>query len=156
MIADSLRNKNLYKGISSELALALDYLQNLHTSDFIVQTIEIDGRRIYAMYQSYTTESAEGRQYEAHRRYIDIQYILEGEEVILAADLAGMTAQSDYNDEKDIQWFMPGTDAGSACAIHLRAGQFGVFFPQDAHMPKLAAGSPGQVKKVVVKVAVQG
>jgi len=167
MIADSIQNKKLYASISPGLALALDYVEKVKVADFAVQTIEVDGRQVYAMYQSYLTESAEGRQYEAHRRYIDVQYIVEGEEVIRAAELSDMESRSAYDTEKDIQWFMPGiakgaagsgagqdTDSGAVNVIHLKAGQFAVFFPRDAHMPKLAAGSPGPVKKVVVKVAV--
>jgi len=160
MIADSIRNKEQYTGISSRLAHALDYVETLKTADFAVQTIDLEGKQVYAMYQSYTTESAEGRQYEAHRRYIDVQYVLEGEEVIMAADLDDMASRSEYDEEKDIQWFMPkavgdaGTGAGTASTIHLKAGQFAVFFPQDAHMPKLSGGTPGPVKKIVVKVAV--
>jgi YhcH/YjgK/YiaL family protein len=168
MIADSIRNKEQYSGISSRLAHALDYVETLKTADFAVQTIDLEGKQVYAMYQSYTTESAEGRQYEAHRRYIDVQYVLEGEEVILAADLDDMASRSEYDEGKDIQWFMPkagteagkepgtgvGTGAGTPSTIHLKAGQFAVFFPQDAHMPKLSGRTPGPVKKIVVKVAV--
>ncbi|MDX9957715.1 MAG: YhcH/YjgK/YiaL family protein [Clostridia bacterium] len=160
MIADSIRNKNLYAGISARLAQALDYVEVQKKTGFTGQTVELDGRQVYAMYQSYVTESTEGRQYEAHRRYIDVQYIVEGEEVIRAADFAGMTEMSGYDAENDIQWFMPeaaatiGSQAGAVNTIHLKAGQFAVFFPQDAHMPKLASDSPGAVKKIVVKIAI--
>jgi YhcH/YjgK/YiaL family protein len=160
MIADSICNKDQYSGISPHLAQALDYVEGLKAGDFSEKTVELAGRQVYALHQAYITESAEGRQYEAHRRYIDVQYILEGEEVILAADLTNMASRSEYDEGKDIQWYMPklgadaGADAGMASTIHLKAGQFAVFFPQDAHMPKLAAGSPGPVKKIVVKVAV--
>jgi biofilm protein TabA len=160
MIADSICNKDLYAGISPGLAQAMDYVEAIKAEGFTTQTVELDGRNVYAMYQSYVTESTEGRQYEAHRRYIDVQYIVEGEEIIRAADLAGMARMSDYDAEKDVQWFMPETaaarieKAAAVNMIHLKAGQFGIFFPQDAHMPKLAAGSPGAVKKIVVKVAV--
>jgi YhcH/YjgK/YiaL family protein len=160
MIADSIRNKALYAGISQGLALALDFVEKQKVAGFTEHTVELDGRQVYAMYQSYVTEFTEGRQYEAHRRYIDVQYIVEGEEVIRTADLAGLTGMSGYDEDKDVQWFMPeaaDTSSGNTEAvniIHLKAGQFGVFFPQDAHMPKLAAGSPCAVKKIVVKVAV--
>jgi biofilm protein TabA len=156
MIADSIRNKNLYDCISPGLAQALDYVESIKAEGFSTQTVELDGRQVYAMYQTYVTESAEGRQYEAHRRYIDVQYIVEGEEIIRAADLTGMAQMSDYDGEKDVQWFMPvtGKSSGAVSVIHLKAGQFGIFFPQDAHMPKLAGDTPGAVKKIVVKVAV--
>lgn len=156
MIADSIRNKDWYTCLAPRIARALDYVEQLTVEDFAEQTINIEGTQIYAMYQTYVTESGKDRQYEAHRRYIDVQYILEGEEVILAADLAEMTSRSDYDEGKDIQWFLPkaGSEDGTVNSIHLKAGQFAVFFPQDAHMPKLASGSPEPVKKVVVKIAV--
>ncbi len=156
MIADSIRNKDQYACLSPRLARALEYVEAQKAAGFAEKTVELDGRQVYAMYQTYVTESAEGRQYEAHRRYIDVQYILEGEEVIQAADLAGMARMSDYDGEKDVQWFMPeaGRESSPVSVIHLKAGQFAVFFPQDAHMPKLASVAPGPVKKIVVKVAV--
>ncbi len=160
MIADSIKNKNLYDGILPGLAMALKYVEAMKAAGFSEQTVELDGRQVYAMHQAYVTESAEGRQYEAHRRYIDVQYIVEGEEVIQAAELSCLESRSSYDAEKDVQWFMPGSgkgsgkDSGAINMIHLKAGQFAVFFPQDAHMPKLATRSPGPVKKIVVKVAV--
>jgi YhcH/YjgK/YiaL family protein len=159
MIADSIQNKGLYSHISPELASALNYVTSVKAEGFTEQTVELNGRKLFAMHQSYVTETSEGRQFEAHRRYIDVQYIVEGEEVILAAELSCLESRSVYDEDKDVQWFMPGNSqadasTGNASVIRLKAGQFAVFYPRDAHMPKISNTCAGAVKKVVVKIAV--
>ena len=150
MIVDTLRHRQLYATMSPGLARALDYLTTVGTAGFAPRTVELDGRSVYAMYQSYDTEPDTGRSYEAHRRYIDVQYILEGTEVIRVTDREGLQVSDAYNQEKDYELLAdsPGTD------VVLQAGMFAILFPHDAHMPKLAAGPVAPVKKVVVKVAV--
>ncbi|MHB8088995.1 MAG: YhcH/YjgK/YiaL family protein, partial [Anaerolineaceae bacterium] len=91
-----------------------------------------------------TKPLAEGK-WEAHRRYLDVQYMLSGCERIDFALLHTMKL-GEYNAEKDFQAM-----SGSGSTLNLVEGSFAVFFPQDAHMPGLAVGKPEWVKKVVVK-----
>ncbi len=149
MIADSLKNKETYRGLAPDLIAALDYCATVKAAGFEVKTVELDGRKVYAMHQAYTSEGDAGHEYETHRRYIDVQYVLEGEETIRVADAALVKATKPYDGEKDFALFaaQEGTD------VRLRAGDFAVLYPHDAHMPKLATGKPVAVKKIVVKVA---
>ena len=115
--------------------------------------IEVDGDRVYVLVQSYdTVPAAADSKFEAHRRYIDIQYIAEGREGIGYARLSDMTVTKEYNPDKDV---VNGTVTPDACTVvKLEPGMAGIFFPEDAHAPKLALGTPGAVKKIVVKVLV--
>jgi biofilm protein TabA len=89
---------------------------------------------------------------EFHRKYIDVQYMASGEEVIGWASVERVTITAAYDEEKDIAF---GTaPLSEVTPLHLSAGQLVVLYPKDAHAPKLAAGKPSQVKKIVVKVAV--
>ena len=113
-------------------------------------TVEIDGKDVYAMHQIYTTKSDEGRLYENHKEYVDVQYVLEGTEIIRVTDAGGLSVTNEYNSENDVALFAlaDGTD------VKLGPGDFVVLFPHDAHVPQLMSGSPDDVKKIVIKVRV--
>ncbi len=148
MIVDTIKNKDHYSALSSSIHTALDFLSNVKPENFKEQTLEIDGRNIFAMFQFYTTESEASHFYEAHDKYIDIQFIVAGEEVIRVANRELLTVTDPYDTEKDISFYslVPGWD------LLLKPGDFTMLFPWDAHAPKLYRKRPGKVKKVVVKV----
>lgn len=116
-------------------------------------TVEIDGDRVFAIVQRYETIMTETPKFEYHRKYIDIQFIASGEEVIGWAPVERMTVTEEYDAAKDIAFgrLAPGTWA----PVKLQAGQLAVLRPEDGHAPKLAASAPTSVMKIVVKVAVQ-
>lgn len=114
---------------------------------------EIDGDRVFAMVQTYTSKDPDDAELEVHRKYSDIQYLLEGEEIIGYCPLIGdLEVTKEYSDEKDIEFLaQPGQ---GVTGIFMEPGTFAIFFPQDAHMPGLAVDDESvEVRKVVVKVA---
>ena len=146
MIYDRIENIETYTAISERLAKGLRLLLTTDFSAMEAGKYEVDGTELYYMLQSYQSKEQNDRP-EAHRRYIDIQYIVEGEEQIGVGALSGMTEEVSANPEGDI-WFYH----GPVTNIKMKKGSFAVFFPQDAHAPGIAAGDPAPVKKVVVKV----
>jgi YhcH/YjgK/YiaL family protein len=99
------------------------------------------------------TAPVETRQYEAHRRYIDIQYMVHGREIMHWAPLPMLThVTMPFDVEKDAM--LLGLAPGGA-PIPVQAGQFAVFFPDDGHIPSCAWDEPAEVLKVVVKVRVK-
>jgi YhcH/YjgK/YiaL family protein len=116
--------------------------------------VEIDGDRVFALVQSYQTVAAgDPVLCEAHRKYIDVQYVAAGEEVIGWASTGRLTITADYDQAKEA-WFgtLPPADT---TFVRLAAGELAVLYPTDGHAPRLAAGAPAAVKKIVVKVAVE-
>jgi YhcH/YjgK/YiaL family protein len=150
MIKDCIANIDLYSKLSERLSLALHYLEFVGTADFGVETVEISGTDVYAMHQVYTTRPAAGRLYENHNDHIDIQFVLEGSEIIRVTDVGDLSVTKPYNAESDATLYAitAGTD------VKLGAGDFVILFPHDAHVPQLESGSPGDVKKIVIKVRV--
>jgi biofilm protein TabA len=138
---------------SSRLQKALIYLKEAGVQNLPDGRHEIDGSVLYALVQSYeTTPVDEHSKFEAHRKYIDVQYIADGIEIIGWAPLAAMAVTKEYSEEKDIAF---GTcPLAVSTQVKVAAGQAAIFFPEDAHAPKLAVGTPAAVKKIVVKVAV--
>lgn len=145
MIFDMLSNSHLYSDITPRLKTAFDYLTSTDLAKLPAGRIELDGNRLYVLVQEYTTKPLVEGKWEAHRRYLDVQYMLSGSERIDFALLNTMKL-GEYFPEKDFQAM-----SGSGSTLNLTAGSFAVFFPQDAHMPGLTIEAPTKVKKVVVK-----
>lgn len=150
MIKDSLENAELYASVSERLRAGLEYLKTVDVGAFGEETVEIAGKDVFAMHQLYTTKGTEGRLYESHQVYIDIQCVLEGSETIRVTDVGGLTVSTPYNDENDAALY----DLEDGTDVKLEAGDFVVLFPHDAHVPQLQSEAPADVKKVVVKVKV--
>jgi biofilm protein TabA len=149
MIADLLTNAHLYTALGPRIARALDYLATTDLQALSPGKHEIDGDRLFALVSDYTPKALSAGRWEAHRRYLDLQFVVSGVERFGVAPLHGMVA-GDYIPEKDISWL-----TGSGDYLTLAAGQFVIVWPGDAHMPGLDAGVPGSVRKVVVKIAIE-
>ncbi len=149
MIIDSLKNASLYYGLGSRVTAGLKFLEKSNIAALATGKHEIDGSNVFAIVQRGETKPQESGKWEAHRRYIDIQYVAEGVEKMGYANLDAMTVEQPYNDQDD---YLLCKGEGDFFAV--RAGTFVVFAPQDVHMPSLALTKPQPVVKVVVKVLV--
>ncbi len=148
MIFDKLENVDTYVSISGGLAKGLWLLQETDFSALEPGKYTVDGDELYFMVQNYQSRP-ENETAEAHRKYIDIQYMVSGEELIGIGGLSDMTEEVEANPEKDY-WLYH----GSMTKIRLNEGYFVVMFPQDAHAPGIAVNEPSPVKKIVVKVQI--
>jgi biofilm protein TabA len=148
MILDSLHNAVMYQALGPRIAGALDYLQGTDFSKTPLGRHELDGDRLVAIVQRYATKPVDEARWEAHRRYLDVQYVVEGAERMGWAALdQRLPVRHAYDAAKDIVFF---ETRGELFLV--RAGQFAIFAPHDIHAPGLAAGSvPSKVLKVVVK-----
>ena len=148
MIFDSLNHIEAYKGIHPGVYKGLQFLRDTDFSKLAEGRYEVDGDDLFYSVQSYVTNPINLAP-EAHRKYIDIQCVLEGVETIGVAPLEDMVEEVEARPDNDI-WFYHGpTDV-----ITLIPGRFVVLFPGDAHAPGVAAGVPAPCRKVVVKVKV--
>ncbi|MGA2796642.1 MAG: YhcH/YjgK/YiaL family protein [Thermoguttaceae bacterium] len=152
MIIDHIQNRAFYRQLGSRVGEALEYLATTDFAKMPDGKYEIDGQRIYAIVQRYRPRPLAEIVWESHRKYIDVQYVVQGAERMGYAPLGeGMSIKQDYNPERDIVFY----DAqGDFFIVPERS--FVVFAPQDVHAPGLAVdrpGSGGDVLKVVVKVA---
>ena len=104
-----------------------------------------DGNRFFI---SATTTKAPALA-EAHRNYLDIQYVVKGKEVVGWADLADCKPEGEFNETKDV-----GKYSGEFEYITVPEGICYVVFPEDAHMPSCHLDVPNDFVKVVVKLKV--
>ena len=147
MILDKLENAAIYAGISANLRKGFEFLKNTDFSSLKVGRYEIDGKEVFALVSEYESKAPQDCKPEAHRMYIDIQYIVSGREAIGFATLNNQKIINEYNPGKDIEFF-----SGKTTPLTLESGMFAVFFPQDIHRPCMRIEGPENVKKVVIKV----
>jgi YhcH/YjgK/YiaL family protein len=130
---------------------AFNFLKSNDLSRLEIKRYDIDGDNLYAPVSEYLTKNEEDARYEAHQKYIDIQYVISGKEQI---GVAPMTRKKDllepYDAVKDIE-FLTVTQGKNNLALPDR---FFIFFPEDAHRPGLKDGENSAVRKIVVKVKI--
>ena len=127
---------------------ALEYLTKQDLSAVEAGTHEIDSRDVYAMVQEYNSKNPEDAQFESHKVYTDLQYVISGEENIGLTELSTTTVKTPYDSERDIAFYT----AENGQTLLARPGTFFLFFPNDAHMPGMKVNENIPVKKLVIKV----
>lgn len=147
MILDILENAHRYLALNKGFAKAIEFLSRADLQELPVGTYEIDSDRVYAMVSKELGRKKEDALLETHEKYIDIQLVLAGTDTMgwKPKSLCNQPA-GEYDQKSDVQFFADEPDAWLAT----ESGAFAIFFPEDAHMPLI---SPGQIHKVVVKVA---
>ena len=155
MIVTSLEHLHEQVALTASLQAAIDFLQQACTQG--AQTLAdgrvgIRGDQVYAVVQSYETTNGEPK-FEAHCKYLDVQYVVEGEEVIGWAFIDRLVVDVPYDEAKDVCFGR--VPRSETTLVRLSAGQCVVLYPTDAHAPKLAVTVPTPVNKIVVKVALQ-
>ena len=151
MIADRIENAYLYAKLSKDLAKVFKILQNKKVRRQAEGRYEVKGTKIYYMVMKYATKPVDGGEFEAHKKYIDVQYILDGEEAIPCAHISGLKTSKRYNAKIDAAMYRLSKDYTS---VNLSKGMFCVLFPDDGHMPCRILKKKSNVHKIVVKVPV--
>lgn len=133
-----------------EIEKAINYIKEYgeNADDGIV---ELDGKNLYISFQSYTTQDRESCKYESHKDYIDVQYIISGEEIIAVTTPGLLSVSEPYNAEKDVMFY---DDLVDGTEYYLDKGDFVVLDPLDVHMPKIKMNEPCFVKKAVAKIKI--
>lgn len=146
MIIDHIDNGPLYYCLGARIEAGLRFLKTADLNSLPLGKNAIRGDELYAMAFEYMTKDHAECKWEAHRRYIDIQYVVEGTESVGWQCLAGMEPISAYDDKNDAVFLR-----GSGNHLLLQPGYFIVFMPHDAHRGGLMIKQPAKVRKVVVK-----
>ena len=150
MIYDNIANIDTYKGLSSNIYEGLKYLQQV-LPNLAVGTYQISPR-VKAIVSDYDTKKVNEHGFEAHKKNIDIQYLLKGEERIACLPIDKLKETTPYSEENDTAFYS--AEDVKALEMTIGDGYFAIFFPQDGHMPQLSVDEPKMVKKIVVKVEI--
>lgn len=155
MIITTLSEMSEQSALSDNMRTALEFLKEHGNSPLDSGRFEIPDSPIGGFAQSYYTEEAsDSLRYEAHREFIDVQYIISGSETMKWLPLDEIEVTQEYSQEGDCLLGVP--QNGSQGDIPFRAGQVMILYPTDAHAPGVANGEgPLEVKKLVIKVPVE-
>jgi len=145
---DQLANQ---AAVPPRLRKALDFLQETDLLALEDGRVEISGSEVFALVQSYDTRPIpEQPRFEAHRKYLDVQYLAAGREAMGWASLDQLDVTDEYVPDKDV--LLGHVPEGAYCFVPFSAGQAILLYPSDAHAPMHAVDEPVPVKKLVVKV----
>jgi YhcH/YjgK/YiaL family protein len=150
VVRGNIKNWSSTPGIQG-LGRVFEYLAKTDLASLPLGRTTVDGDDVYVMVSEADTRPPEQVQFEAHRRYIDIQLVVQGQEAIEVAPVAALVTAEPYDAARDIEFFaVPRTSE----TLALRAGDFAVFAPGDGHRPSLHLDGPHVSRKAVVKVSV--
>ena len=147
MIIDNFENLKRYISVNKYFDKAFEYILSTDFSALNVGGYEVDGDNIYANVDEYETKLVSKPEY--HKKYIDIQFLVNGSEYIGYTSVENLLEKEEFNEDKDI-----GFGLGVVDFIKMKPTKFMILFPEDAHQPCMADGKPQKVKKIVVKVKV--
>jgi YhcH/YjgK/YiaL family protein len=147
MILDKISNSSSYVNTHPLFAKAFAYLEDYLKNPVAPGKYEICGDDLYVMVQDY--ETREEGLLEVHRKYIDIQCMVEGVEKMYYAQFQDLEAEADYDEKGDAQFLK---EFDNCLEFLFKAGDFAIFFPQDAHKPSMNPDGKVNAKKLVFKV----
>lgn len=141
-----IANEELQKRID----FALEYLKNTDLNKLELGRHDINDW-LYVNVQEYETKDVSLCRFESHRKYVDVQYMINGTEAIEVADLQGqnLAVSVEYNEEQDVAFWL---DKPTQMKVVLTNNSYVIFYPQNAHKPCIAVNQPVKVKKLVAKV----
>ena len=147
MIIDLVDNIKHYSHLEDKFQKAFTFITDPELMLLDNGKYEIDGEDVFAVISQYKTRDANEAKLEAHKKYIDVQFVPKGNELIGYAPFKGQEIISEYNEEKDVILFN-----GDKSFFKVEHGMFAIFFPYELHMPGIKTLIPEDVKKVVIKV----
>ena len=151
MIVDNIKNCEKYIAINSGFKGGFEFIKKALAENLPLGRYDFENGD-YAFIQEYVTKDEADCVFEGHRKYIDIQYIISGVEVIAVADISKTAPEDEYSEEKDVQFF---ENCDRAATTVIDAGEYAIFFPYDIHKPGMSLnGNKAPLKKIVVKVRV--
>lgn len=152
MIVDSIKNAHLYRGLNPGIDKVLEVAAGLTAEGFEKGRQEIDGSNLFINYVSYETRAKDISSCEAHKLYIDVMYMVEGNETIYVKPTHKLTnITKEYN--PDIEALIADID-DDVTEVRLNEGMFCVLFPDDSHAPACIADKAMTVKKIIGKVKI--
>lgn len=153
MIFDHIQYASTYAGLHAGIDKALNAVLSYTPDNYPTGRVELDGTNLFLLVNAYETHAPETALSEAHEQYIDVMYMVEGEETIYVKPTDQLREiTKPYNPEIDA---LLGKLDDDATPVRLTAGSFVVLFPQDAHSPACHTDGPQSVKKVIAKVKIR-
>ena len=148
MIIDVLTNSEKYIKLNENFKIVFDYLKNNNLKTMECGSYQINGKELYFNLQEGETKQTQ--KLEAHKKYIDIQVVIKGEEYMGYTNINNTIISEEYNEEKDVMFLK-----GEVDKVKADEKTFVIFYPEDAHMPSLSVKEDKLVKKAIFKILIK-
>lgn len=136
--------------LNQRIEFAIQYIKNLDKNNIEAGIYPVNDF-LYLSVQEYDTKDEEDCVTESHRKYVDVQWIVKGEETICVSDISRLQPEKEYWEEKDIAFWKP---SSAMMRMVLTEGSYAVFLPEHAHKGCIAVDHSARVKKIVGKVKI--
>ena len=147
MIIDILINLKRYFHLNPHFIEAFEFLQNKDLEKLLPGTYHLKDNELFAVVSECEHKGLENTKLEAHRKYIDLHYIISGTDVQGWRNIKDCSEETEFDEEKDYVFLNERLEI----TYSLPAGHFTIFFPEDAH---LSLAGEGKIKKVVIKILI--
>lgn len=148
MVIDRLENLPQYFSLHPDLEQAYAFLKTFYETPGDLRRYDLNENGLFVNAETYTTKPPQGRDAEAHRRYVDLQLVIRGQEQIGIAPLESAAPVGAFSEERDIGFY--------ACKYtqwaQLEAGWFALIWPHEVHLPCTQLGDACTVVKTVAKL----
>ena len=145
MIIDFLDNAERYFSLNENFKTVFDYLKNNDLKNMACGSYQLNGKDLYFNLQEGETKQTQ--KLEAHKKYIDIQVVITGEEYMGYTNIDNTTVTEEYDKNRDVMFL-----DGNVDKVLATNKNFIIFYPEDAHMPALSVTEPKKVKKAIFKI----
>ncbi|MBQ8886625.1 MAG: YhcH/YjgK/YiaL family protein [Candidatus Gastranaerophilales bacterium] len=146
MIIDNLTNAEKYISLHKDFKLVFDFLKTNNLTEMSCgKNIQIRGEEVFFNLDEYETKQTQ--KLEAHKKYIDIQVVITGEEYMGYTNIENTTVSEEYDEKRDVMFLN-----GRVDKILATNQNFLIFYPEDAHMPALSVTTAQKVKKAIFKI----
>jgi len=150
MITASLDKLTYYQRVIPSGTEIVNYLNRNDIFSLKTGKYPISGESAFLLIQEYQTKSEPEKEWESHKKYIDIQIVLNGQEYMGYSPVLSLKVRESYNIEKDIIFYE--NDDKEYSRILIQEKYFCIFFPEDAHKPGCHIKEERHIKKAVIKV----
>jgi len=130
---------------------AFHFLKSANLKELPLGKQELEGQHLFVIVQEYYGKQKADALYESHKKYIDIQYVIKGEEIMGLTTLDKAAVRDPYNEAKDITFY----DFDGGEYLKATPENFFMFFPEDVHRPSITTGDSVLIKKIVVKILIE-
>ena len=130
---------------------ALEYLNSINLDELKLGKNVVNDW-LYINVQEYMTKNLSECRFESHKKYVDIQMMINGIEAIDTSDIDKLELETEYNEESDVMFWKK---KNNQMRTVITNKSYVILYPQNAHMPCIAVDKPVKVKKLVAKVLIQ-
>lgn len=149
MILDSIKNISRYENLNIDFKAIVKFIDRVTNENLDNGRYDIKGDKLFALVQSYETKDINECKLESHKKYIDIQYIQKGNEVMYWCSTDKLKITEDLSETNDVVFYDDNKDTSK---LVVKEGYFALFFTHDAHKPGVKFNTKSNVRKIVFKI----